>query len=785
VQRNQLYSFYTHQIINPYFSNMHRLKFLLLQFILLLGLSVSIHAHVALDYPQGGETFVEGTTIVIRWHIVAEHETLNWDLLFSSNGGADWEPILLNIQLDSLTYTWVIPSVFSSQCRVRVIQDNTGQDYYGTSEDFTIIPNTSAPSIDAPAEYLTFECDIAGQEMILQAWLDNHGGASATNYCGELIWTHDYNGLSDGCGATGSALVVFTATDDCGSTYTVATVAVTDFTPPSIDVGPSDLILECGEGNSEALNQWLALHGGAQASDACGIVGWTYDFFLPNDACGETGSMGVTFSATDECANSTPLSVLYQIIDTTPPEISQPARDTIFECSNNIASEIQSWLDDHGSAIAGDNCWNFNWTHDYTGLVASCGNAGSANVMFTATDECGNSATTSASLAVIDTSAPVLTHEAQDTVIICGASEMLIVLQSWLDRHGGAMATDACGNVHWSYDDIAFPDSCFTHTVVITFTASDDCGNSATSQASLMFLDTITIHEETTVFAPIGSTWYYSGESFGPPWQTDPLFGYYFVEKDTFLLGRQARAIGWYSNDEGIIERVDSLSKYVSVEGDRVYYKVGNEFVLLYDFGAAPGDTIYSKVESSDLSLGCISDFEEEVIDFGYVIDSVGTMTVDGEELRVQYVTSLSGSGEDQWGFFSDPVIERIGYYGWGGFWWGQGLTCILETGYLRCYEDPDISWRHPDFNQHLSCEYISSVAPVDIGYIALYPNPTSGLVMLPEGVEEVEVYSMEGMKMAIEVRGNEIDLSGFSFGMYIVRFEKEGKLYLGKAFLK
>ena len=59
----------------------------ILMFLSLLGHAYHSKAHVALDYPQGGETFIVGQTIVIEWHIVAPHITLNWDLFLSVDGG--------------------------------------------------------------------------------------------------------------------------------------------------------------------------------------------------------------------------------------------------------------------------------------------------------------------------------------------------------------------------------------------------------------------------------------------------------------------------------------------------------------------------------------------------------------------------------------------------------------------------------------------------------------------------------------------------------------------------
>jgi hypothetical protein len=181
-------------------------------------------------------------------------------------------------------------------------------------------------------------------------------------------------------------LVIFTATDDCGSTFTVATFSITDNQPPVINVTPMSLMVECdGLGNASALNQWLSNHGGAQASDACGNVIWTHTAPVMNDGCGMSGTAVVTFLATDECGHSTSATASFTIVDHVGPVINTAAHDTIVECTTMDGLVIQQWLDHHGGAYANDLCGNVSWTHNYTGLLPTCGNAGSANVTFTAT----------------------------------------------------------------------------------------------------------------------------------------------------------------------------------------------------------------------------------------------------------------------------------------------------------------------------------------------------------------------------------------------------------------
>ncbi len=276
------------------------------------------------------------------------------------------------------------------------------------------------------------------------------------------------------------------------------------------------------------------------------------------------------------------------------------------------------------------------------------------------------------------------------------------------------------------------------------------------------------------VFAPIGASWYYSSVSNGPPWIAAELGVYFLVENDTFMLGVEARVIGCYDNVENQIVRIDSLTKYVATIGDKVYYKVEDEFILLYDFGAQPGDTIHSKVEDFEINIGCDSDFSQGVIDFSYIVDSVGTLFFDGEELRVLFVQSLSQSPDPDWVFW-DPVIERIGPMGWGGFWWGRGEGCIFEAGYLRCYNDPEITWRSSDFSESLPCDYISATTEIQTKTYTIHPNPASTHIALPPGAKHVGLFDMTGRSMQLSYFDNQVDVATYPAGMYIIRFELDG----------
>ncbi len=200
--------------------------------------------------------------------------------------------------------------------------DDCGNDAI-TTATFTI-QDTTDPTITLAAGDQTVECDGLGNVGALSAWLGSNGGATATDACGGVTWSHDFAALSDDCGATGSATVTFTATDDCGNdSMTTATFTIDDTTDPTIILAAADETVECdGAGNTAELNAWLASNGGATASDACSGVTWSHDFTALSEGCGATGLALVTFTATDDCDNDSITTATFTIEDTTPPVVS-------------------------------------------------------------------------------------------------------------------------------------------------------------------------------------------------------------------------------------------------------------------------------------------------------------------------------------------------------------------------------------------------------------------------------------------------------------------------------
>jgi len=457
------------------------IKFALM--LLTIGLGTQASAHVALNYPVGEETFTSGETVTILWTELVAHGTINWDLYFSSDGGINWNAIQLNIDYGTTSYAWTVPEIITYQGVVKVIQDNPGANYEHQCLNFTIVISTAPPTIEDGAQDMGIDCSTAGQEAMIQSWLANNGGASATSSCGALTWSNDYEGLSDGCGATGNAIVSFTVTDECAnSSTTTATLTIDDNAAPVVDNAAQDMTAECsGSGTPQEVTAWLNNNGGASASDECGAVVWTNDFHGLDDGCGFTGTTNVIFLVTDECGNTNSTNATLVVEDSSPPDVETEAQDIVIECSTTDQQiDIQTWIATHGGAIASDNCGNMTWANDYTGLSDECGAAGNATVIFTITDECGNASTTQAILTVTDTEPPSMDKLAQDISVECDDLDRGDMIQDWLNNNGGATATDMCGNVIWSNNYTEPSEDCVDQsTEPVTFTATDDCGNSA------------------------------------------------------------------------------------------------------------------------------------------------------------------------------------------------------------------------------------------------------------------------------------------------------------------
>ena len=102
----------------------------------------------------------------------------------------------------------------------------------------------------------------------------------------------------------------------------------------------------------------------------------------------------------------------------------------------------------------------------------------------------GCSAADTITFSVEDILPPTIVTPAQNIAIECNSTSA-DSLNNWLNNNGNATATDNCGNLTWSYNIDATDYGCAgTRSDTVTFTVTDDCGNSSTTSAVFNIIDT-------------------------------------------------------------------------------------------------------------------------------------------------------------------------------------------------------------------------------------------------------------------------------------------------------
>ena len=129
-------------------------------------------------------------------------------------------------------------------------------------------------------------------------------------------------------------------------------------------------------------------------------------------------------------------------------------------------------------ASATDNCGEVTITVEEVTTAGACAGDYIITRTFTATDDCGNATTDTQTITIVDTTAPVLTIPA-DYSAECS------------DEHpmDEASATDNCGEVTITVEEVTTSGAWLDYIITRTFTATDDCGN-ATDTQTITIVDT-------------------------------------------------------------------------------------------------------------------------------------------------------------------------------------------------------------------------------------------------------------------------------------------------------
>lgn len=192
---------------------------------------------------------------------------------------------------------------------------------------------------------------------------------------------------------TCSAVITVTATDCAGNTASVTYNTRIDNTPPTLTAGT---IASC--------------YPDVQTAEAAAKAATTRTDNCPGGLSIAASTAGtcpatITVTVTDGCGNSA--SVQYQnvcISGNGSVTITTPAMSQSVDCGNET-SALATWISTHGGAVA--NPPDATWTNTAPVFTLNCMNhSKTAVVVFTASDNCGHAASTSANFTVTDNVAP-------------------------------------------------------------------------------------------------------------------------------------------------------------------------------------------------------------------------------------------------------------------------------------------------------------------------------------------------------------------------------------------
>ena len=327
--------------------------------------------------------------------------------------------------------------------------DNSGNSALATQQ--VSIVDTTPPTISTLPDIITeavvpYDNIIALQEPMAD---DILGVVSITNDAPEFF-------------PVGDTTVTWTATDVSGNTASIEQkITVIDTIFPILQI-PDDVVIE-----ATSLDQNVINLGDATATDNGEIVSITNDapeFFM-------LGETIVTWTAIDSSNNFSSLIQLITVVDTNAPEILAPA-NIILEATSVDANIVNFDI------ITASDIQDVTIYLDAPDVFP----LGETTVTWTAIDASSNSASTTQTVTIVDTTKPGLSIPEDQTVEATSLDQTLVEI-------GEAKAHDITGisSIVNNAPDV-FP----LGSTLIAWTATDNHGNTTTAYQTIAVVDTTT-----------------------------------------------------------------------------------------------------------------------------------------------------------------------------------------------------------------------------------------------------------------------------------------------------
>lgn len=428
-----------------------------------------------------------------------------------------WRMVVNGVERDSAQVVAILEdSLANSTCGVKLIgthsfdkikgyvrvdffaEDACGNEAFVGQGVFGV-RDTTPPVITGGGTF-TEQCGSGNDQTALNTWINAHAAMSVTDNCADVVWADFTFTTSNGGSGAGTfgvgpyptvqpnsctwfTDVSFRAVDECGNSRTkTARFQLFDNVAPVISGFSDTTYVYCPS--------VLPASFSATVTDNCstGLMA-TYTTKYADTICAGNYTFKVFWTATDQCNNTRTRTQYFAIRDTIAPQFTLlPSNLTVSCDSFQLLPPPVMGVDVKATDACGilqgitystsnnrhsdpNNCghYNFNITRTYR-----------------ATDQCGNSRTAIQVITVRDVKPPVAAIPLPDTTIQCQSLPLVATVPP---------ATDQCSPITGPVTQVSqtiqagsCPDS---YTIVVTWKATDVCGNMGFFSRNYHVVDTI------------------------------------------------------------------------------------------------------------------------------------------------------------------------------------------------------------------------------------------------------------------------------------------------------
>jgi hypothetical protein len=331
----------------------------------------------------------------------------------------DFEPVF-DDNCDNDLFIQGISSISAPGCEQTINRSFTATDNCGnsiTASQVVHIIDTTAPTWNSEGFETSISCGTA----------INLIAPTASDVCNEVTINSSYEMVAGECDAEFTEIFSYVAVDACGNASDTLRYIVNTFdnqAPEFVEV-PEDQILSC----NDELPTIVAL-----ATDFCSDFEVTFVQDTIAGTCPSNYQIVRTFTAIDACGNvSESVSVTYTIADDVAPQFETELSDISIECFGEIVPvEVE----------VSDNCSTFEVNSEVNEIDTDVCGYGTFEVVYTATDACGNTNVESYIVTISDTQDPILSGVPANVVLACDAEIPAPAVVTAMDNCNGIVEVD-------------------------------------------------------------------------------------------------------------------------------------------------------------------------------------------------------------------------------------------------------------------------------------------------------------------------------------------------------